>query len=113
MGSLVPDKPADIGIVTWIPIVAVRDKSDVFEQFCAQGPSRVQATEPDTLLWFSLKDKTIPGRYAIIDLYADRSGLLAHNEGEVAATLKGNAPELVAGGWKAVVSNAIVYQTLS
>ncbi|MEC7289359.1 MAG: hypothetical protein VXW22_04605 [Pseudomonadota bacterium] len=109
MGSLVPERPVEIGVVTWIPIVAAPDKSKAFEQFCEQGPSRVLATEPETLLWFSLKDKSNAGKYAIIDLYRDESGLQAHNVGEVAANLKANSPDLVFGGWKAVVSGASVY----
>lgn len=109
MGALVPERAVEIGVVTWIPIVAAPEKSKAFEQFCEQGPSRVLATEPKTLLWFSLKDKSNAGQYAIIDLYRDESGMQAHNVGEVAANLKANSRELVSGGWKAVVSGASVF----
>lgn len=113
MGSLTPDPPVRIGLITWIPIVATQGLFETFERFCAQGPSRVQATEPETLMWFYLKDKSHPGHYAIIDLYEGASGLEAHNRGEVAAALKREAATLVRGGWKAVLSGAIVYEVRS
>lgn len=64
-------------------------------------------------MWFYLKDKSHPGHYAIIDLYEGASGLEAHNRGEVAAALKREAATLVRGGWKAVLSGAIVYEVRS
>lgn len=108
LGSVIPEEPTPIGVVTWIPVVTTDPGK--FERFLEPGPERVVATEPGTLLWFSLRDKMNPNHYAIIDLYADKRGLIKHNDGEVAAELKGNAPELVVGGWKHVISNAIVYK---
>lgn len=111
LGSLVPNDSVSIKLVTWIPIKTTN--AAAFEDFVEQGPKRVLATEPETLLWFSLRHKTNSNQYAIIDLYAGESGLIKHNEGEVAAALKANASRFVAGGWKAVVSGAIVFEVIA
>ena len=113
LGSVVPEHPTAISLITYIPLVATPGKSEALESLLSAGPARVAREEPKTIHWYALRDVHRESHYAILDLYADRDGLEQHLAGDVAATLRAHAPELVVGGWKGVVSNAINYEVIA
>ena len=92
----------------WGGLIGLRNAKQ-FEHFVAQSLERVVASEPETLLWFSLRNRQQNNRYAIIDLYRNEDGLMKHKNGKFASNLKVKAPELVVRGWKSVVTNAAAY----
>ncbi len=113
IGSVVPVTPVPISIITYIKLVAAEGKAEKLENLLSIGSKRVIATEPETYQWYALKDLRRASHYALLDLYADEQGLAKHLKGEVAATLKANAGELVLGGWKAIVSQAQNFSVLN
>ncbi|MEM7413457.1 MAG: hypothetical protein AAF430_24710 [Myxococcota bacterium] len=114
LGSVVADDPVDIRLITYIPIQVADGQSEAFEELLAIGPSEVANSEPETFYWYALRDENRPGHYAIVDLYADAHGRAKHRAGDVAATLKRNAPALVRGGWEqGVLANVIEYEVIA
>jgi quinol monooxygenase YgiN len=61
--------------------------------FLASGLAIVE-DEPDTLVWFALRDGT---SFAIVDAFPDEAGRQAHLNGPLAAALLERADELLAG----------------
>ena len=114
LGSVVADEPVDVRLITYIPIQVADGQEKAFEDLLAIGPGEVANSEPETFYWYALRDETRPGNYAIVDLYADERGRTKHRAGDVAATLKKNAPTLVKGGWeRGVLANVIEYEVIA
>jgi quinol monooxygenase YgiN len=96
---------------TYINMVSKQDSKSTFEQFLKEGALLVQKTEPNTALWFALKDDAI---FAIFDIFFNEKGREQHFAGEVANALKDNASHLVQGGWEqGVLHNINNYDLVS
>lgn len=91
-----------------ILLTAAPGKSAALEKLLVAGRDIVAASEPQTPYWFALKLEGAADRYAIYDLFPDEAGQSAHFAGQVAAALKAQSAELVAGGWEeGVLKNVI------
>lgn len=89
---------------TYIVLKAKPGKATALEQLLTGAASVVAQTEPRTLLWTALKMDS--QTFGIFDTFTDASGREAHFAGKVAAALKAQADDLVAGGWdQGVLSN--------
>jgi quinol monooxygenase YgiN len=103
-GGKVMTQSNEIREATFIPFKANPDKDAAVAGLLGGAATLVHQTEPQTLQWLALREGE--GKFAIIDFFRDEQGRAAHFAGKVAATLKGAAPEAVAGGWEAgVVAN--------
>lgn len=101
------ENAADHRTASFIEMPAAPGQADAFAQFLADAAPLVKQSEPGTALWFALKAQDTPqDRLAIFDVFVDASARDAHFAGAVAAALKDNADNLVAGGWdRGVVAN--------
>ena len=68
-------------------------KEDDLAAFLQQGASMAQ-DEPETTAWFAVRFG--PSTFAIFDAFEDEAGREAHLNGDIAAALMENAPELLA-----------------
>jgi quinol monooxygenase YgiN len=82
---------------TYIGMESTLGSMDSYEEFLKKGTNLVRETEPNTALWFALRNTT---QFAIFDIFFDESGREQHFSGQVAHALKENASRLVAGGWE-------------
>lgn len=88
---------------TYIKMTSKQDSSLNFEQFLKDGAQLVRQKEPNTALWFALKENN---HFTIFDVFFNEKGREQHFAGQVANALKKNAPQLVLGGWeKGVLQN--------
>jgi len=101
------ENAADHRTASFIEMPAAPGQADAFAEFLADAAPLVKQSEPGTALWFALKAQDTPQeRLAIFDVFVDASARDAHFAGAVAAALKDNADNLVAGGWdRGVVAN--------
>ncbi|HAY47704.1 hypothetical protein [uncultured Thalassospira sp.] len=101
------ENAADHRTASFIEMPAAPGQADAFAEFLADAAPLVKQSEPGTALWFALKAQDTPqDRLAIFDVFVDASARDAHFAGAVAAALKDNADNLVAGGWdRGVVAN--------
>ncbi|MCC4238775.1 hypothetical protein [Thalassospira povalilytica] len=105
------ENAADHRAASFIEMPAAPGQADAFAEFLADAAPLVKQSEPGTALWFALKAQDKPQgrpqeRLAIFDVFVDASARDAHFAGAVAAALKVNADNLVAGGWdRGVVAN--------
>ncbi len=96
---------------TYINMISTPDSKSSFEQFLKEGAQLVRQTEPDTALWFALKDDT---HLSIFDVFFNEKGREQHFAGQVANALKINASHLVQGGWEqGVLHNINNYNLVS
>ncbi|MBN8197797.1 putative quinol monooxygenase [Thalassospira povalilytica] len=107
------ENAADHRTASFIEMPAAPGQADAFAEFLADAAPLVKQSEPGTALWFALKAQDTPqDRLAIFDVFVDASARDAHFAGAVAAALKDNADNLVAGGWdRANIRNADVLST--
>lgn len=88
---------------SYITLKAKLGKENDLASFLTAGADLVAQSEPQTLLWASLKNDS---EMVIFDTFADGSGRDAHFAGKVAAALNENAENLVSGGWdNGVIAN--------
>src|SRR5579872_519995 len=96
--------PNEIREATFIPFQAQSGKETAVADLLGGAAALVRKTEPQTLQWLALRQNG--GTFAIVDFFRDEQGRAAHFAGQVAAALKGAAPDAVAGGWeRGVVAN--------
>ncbi|MEM7332518.1 MAG: hypothetical protein AAF490_10530 [Chloroflexota bacterium] len=98
IGSKVGTTSTDVKLAMWIPLTAQEGKSQQLANLLSMGAQMVTDSEPQTLYWFALQLNDT--QFAIIDFFADQSGIDAHFAGKVAAALHDNAEVLVEGGWE-------------
>lgn len=102
----------DLQEATFISLSAREAKSMHLAEFLTAGASLVAQTEPNTKLWYALNGGN--GQYAIFDVFPNEAGRAEHFQGQVAAALKENAPDLVENGWEqGVLENVRNYSILS
>jgi quinol monooxygenase YgiN len=90
---------------TYIVLNAQAGKEQALEQLLMGAAKIIDQTEPETLLWTSLKLNN--NTFGIFDTFTDESGRQAHFAGKVAAALKAQAGDLIVGGWEEGVLNNI------
>ncbi|WP_112220829.1 putative quinol monooxygenase [Legionella quinlivanii] len=96
---------------TYIPMISNQGVEEKFEQFLQQGAQMVNKTEPNTALWFALKQDN---RFAIFDVFFNKQGREEHFAGLVANALKENSSQLVSGGWdQGVLANINNYDLIA
>jgi quinol monooxygenase YgiN len=96
---------------TYINMISKQDSKPTFEQFLKDGAQLVCQTEPNTALWFALKDDA---GFSIFDVFFNEKGREQHFAGQVANALKENASHLVQGGWEqGVLHNVSNYDLVS
>ncbi len=83
---------------TYIVLNAQAGKEHALEELLTGAAPVIKENEPKTLLWTSLKLNN--NTFGIFDTFTDESGREAHFSGQVAAALKAQADDLVAGGWE-------------
>lgn len=83
---------------TYIVLNAQAGKEQALEALLIGAAQIIEQTEPDTLLWASLKINN--NTFGIFDTFTDEKGREAHFSGKVAAALKAQADYLVVGGWE-------------
>lgn len=83
---------------TYIVLNAQVGKEQALEQLLTGAAQIIKQSEPETLLWTSLKLDN--NTFGIFDTFTDDKGRQAHFEGKVAAALKAQANELIVGGWE-------------
>lgn len=84
---------ATTGKALFARLEAKPGKEDDLQAFLDQGAG-MAADEPDTIAWFAVRFG--PSTFAIFDAFADDSGRDAHLNGDIAAALMKNAPDLLA-----------------
>ncbi|MCW8451371.1 putative quinol monooxygenase [Legionella quinlivanii] len=95
---------------TYIPMISNRGAEERFEEFLKQGAQIVNKTEPNTALWFALKQNN---HFAIFDVFFNKQGREEHFAGLVANALKENSL-LVSGGWEqGVLANINNYDLIA
>jgi quinol monooxygenase YgiN len=103
--TITADHSAPPTLAVRIDLKAAPGQEEALAAFLTGGANLVQATEPGTLLWYALRIGK--DRFVIFDLFANEAGQAAHFGGQVAAALKGKAPELISGGWEGGVLSGI------
>ena len=83
---------------TYIVLNAQAGKEQTLEQLLIRAAQVIEQTEPETLLWTSLKLNN--NTFGIFDTFTDEKGRQAHFAGKVAAALKAQVGDLVVGGWE-------------
>lgn len=83
---------------TYMVLNAQAGKEQVLEALLTDAAQIIEQTEPNTLLWASLKLNN--NTFGIFDTFTDEKGREAHFSGKVAAALKAQAEYLVVGGWE-------------
>jgi quinol monooxygenase YgiN len=96
---------------TYINMISKQDSKSAFEQFLKDGAQLVRKTEPNTALWFALKNDA---GLSIFDAFFNEEGRQQHFSGQVAKALKENSSHLVHGGWEhGVLDNVNHYDIVS
>lgn len=93
--------PANATEACYIVLNAQAGKEQALAQLLTGAAQVIEQTEPETLLWTSLKLDN--STFAIFDTFTNDEGRQAHFAGEVASALKAQANDLVLGGWEAGV----------
>lgn len=88
---------------TYIVLNAQVGKEQGLEQLLTGSAQVIEQTEPDTLLWTSLKLNN--NTFGIFDTFTNEKGREVHFAGKVAAALYAQADDLVVGGWEGVLQN--------
>lgn len=102
----------ELKIANFITLKAKPGKEQELQNFLAGGAAAVTNTEPQTICWFSVKIDH--NTFAILDLFKNQAGQDAHLNGQVAASLKEKAADLIEGGWDhGVLKNFQVFEVLS
>jgi len=83
---------------TYIVLSAQAGKEQDLEALLTDAAQIIEKTEPNTLLWVSLKLNT--NTFGIFDTFTNEEGRAAHFSGKVAGALKAQAEHLVLGGWE-------------
>jgi quinol monooxygenase YgiN len=86
--------PAPLRVGLLVRMEAQAGREAELAALVEQGPAIV-AGEPGTPLWFGIRIG--PTTFGIFDAFADADARQAHLEGQLAQTLVGRAPELLAG----------------
>jgi len=103
--------PAEMKIAMFVPFKAKAGQAAALADFLRSAASMVEKAEPKTAYWFAIQ--LSEDEFAIIDFFADQTGVDAHFAGEVAAALKANSEALIAGGWdNGVVANVQKFEVL-
>ena len=85
--------PRTVKVAFYVALEAKPGKEEAVAEFLRQGKAWVEA-EPATIAWFGVRFG--PSTFAIFDAFPDEAGRQAHMAGVVAATLMGNAGDLLA-----------------
>ncbi|MBA2524071.1 MAG: antibiotic biosynthesis monooxygenase [Solirubrobacterales bacterium] len=80
-------------VALFVKLEAKAGKESDLAAFLEQGASMAQS-EPETTAWFAVRFG--PSTFAIFDAFEDEAGRDAHLNGDIAAALMQNAPELLA-----------------
>jgi quinol monooxygenase YgiN len=83
---------------TYIVLNARVGKEQLLEQLLTGAAQVIEQTEPDTLLWTSLKLNN--NTFGIFDTFTDEKARQTHFAGIVAAALKEQAGDLIVDGWE-------------
>lgn len=103
--------PGEMKIAMFVPFKAKAGQAGALADFLKSAASMVEKTEPKTAYWFAIQISE--EEFAVIDFFADQSGVDAHFSGEVAAALKANSDTLIDGGWDdGVVANVQKFEVL-
>ncbi|MDB5048637.1 MAG: hypothetical protein JWO30_1708 [Fibrobacteres bacterium] len=95
-----------------IDLQAKPGKEEVLAKLLTGAAEIIEATEPETLLWYALR--IAPDRFAILDVFPNEAAKTAHLSGKVAASLKAKSQEMIQGGWdRGVAANIKSYKILS
>lgn len=101
----------NINNATYINMESKNESTSKFEEFLRKGAQLVRQTEPNTALWFALKDGN---HLAIFDIFLNEKGRELHFAGQVAKALKESASQLVIGGWEqGVLHNISNYDVIA
>ena len=97
---------------TFIKIDAVSTQTNQLKDLLVKGATIIQQTEPETKLWFALKEND--NDYGIFDIFPNVEARAKHFQGKVAAALNENADNLIVGGWdNGVLKNISNYEVMS
>ncbi|WP_238585898.1 putative quinol monooxygenase [Legionella nautarum] len=96
-GKMTMTNTDSIKKATYIKLLSKPETQLDLEHFLQKGAILVRQTEPNTPLWFALKEQN---NFAIFDVFLNEKGREQHFAGEVAAALKANAAHLVQDGWE-------------
>ncbi len=97
---------------TSINIEAAKGQEANLSHLLSSAAELVRKTEPETLQWMAIKEND--KSFRIIDFFENDSGRSKHFGGQVAAALKNQSSDLVAGGWdKGVLANVQNSQVLA
>lgn len=111
-GEISMNQYTQINEATMIKMKSKLQDTTEFERFLIGGGKLVKQTEPQTKIWFALKDSD--NSLIIFDAFYDSAGRDAHFAGQVAEALKNNADKLVLGGWETgVLKNVANSKVLS
>jgi quinol monooxygenase YgiN len=103
---------SEFNLASYIRLTAENGQQDNLSKLLAQGAQVVATTEPDTQLWFALKDDN--GNFGIFDVFADEKARTAHFGGQFAHTLKEIADLYIKSGWQTgVLRNLENFDVLS
>jgi len=101
----------DMKIALFVPFKAKPGQAGALADFLKSGAAIVEKTEPKTAYWFAIQISE--DEFAVVDFFADQSGVDAHFAGEIAAAIKANAEALIAGGWDdGIVANVQRFEVL-
>lgn len=104
-------KATNINKATYINMESKQGSTSNFEEFLKKGAQLVRQTEPNTALWFALKEDN---HLAIFDIFLNEKGREQHFAGQVANALKESASQLVVGGWEqGVLHNISNYDVIA
>jgi len=105
------NNPSEMKIAMFVPFKAKAGQAIALADFLKSAAPMVEKTEPKTAYWFAIQISE--DEFAVIDFFADQSGVDAHFGGKVAAALKANSEALIEGGWdKGIVANAQRFEVL-
>jgi quinol monooxygenase YgiN len=111
LSSKTSDNPSEMKIAMFVPFKAKTGQAAALADFLKSAASMVEETEPKTAYWFAIQ--IAEDEFAIVDFFADQSGVDAHFGGKVAAALKANSEALIEGGWdKGIVANVQKFEVL-
>lgn len=98
---------------TIIPMDSTELQGPTLRAFLEAARDLVAETEPQTRRWYALSREGDDRGVAIFDTFDDQAGREAHFGGQVAGALKQKAPELVKGGWDAILGAVVHYERLA
>ncbi len=105
------NNPGEMKIAMFTPFKAKTGQAAALADLLKSAASMVKKGEPKTAFWFAIQ--IAEDEFAIVDFFADQSGVDAHFGGKVAAALKENSDALIEGGWdKGIVANVHTFEVL-